>query len=302
VEGPKEQPNETDGAGASGTSTSTGEGNTGNTPVPPPPPPENSCDNPPDPIDPSALPLCPADMCGGGARCVSTDLLAASGNLDQADQLADCDADHKCVPDEFVATLGYFTPETCSSLIGAEGRCLSTCIPEVQAQNSEIALPVDICGEFQVCVPCYHPQTGEPTGACEQACDTGPVEEPTLLPACCGDLGKCVPKGAVPPEQLGNLGDFGCGEAAGEAFICAPNVFIDDPNFHPPSCDDMPFLLTLTLPEWALVGACLPDCLPAISDAAVNLQEGSCGAGFKCAPCYEPAIFGDPKPTGACDL
>lgn len=263
---------------------------------------EPSCDNIPEGLDPELLDLCPADICAGGARCVPTVLVEAQGSADQAEQLANCDADAKCVPDTFIATQGFFTPETCSSLLGAEGRCLSICIPEVAEQDDRVGLPVDVCGEFEVCAPCYDPQTGESTGACEQSCDEGPIEEPVLLPACCGGLGKCVPSSAVPDAQRENLGDYGCAEATQGDFICAPNVFVEDLNYAPAPCDDIPFLAKLALPSWAEEGRCLPDCLPGIDDAQVELQQGACQNDFKCVPCYEPGgLFGPPEPTGACD-
>jgi hypothetical protein len=308
VDGPGEEPAAA-GSGGEPTAAATGSGGAGNAPVDPTTTgsgggmeEEPSCDNLPEGLDPSGLPLCPAELCGGGARCIPLVILEAQSiSPDELAQLADCDADNKCVPDLFIETAGFFIPQTCSSLLGAEGRCLSTCIPEVKAQNETVALPQDICQPNEVCTPCYNPQDGMPTGACEQSCDTGPVEPPALLPPCCGGNGTCVPESAVPAEQLGNLGDYGCDAAAGADFVCAPNAFVEDPSFSPTPCYDLPFLLLITLPAWAQEGRCLPDCLPALDDAPVSLQEGECGPGFLCAPCYQPALFGDPEPTGACD-
>jgi hypothetical protein len=311
VDGPAAKP--ADGGSANEPVTSSnGSGGAGNAPVDPSTSSsgaggsdeaEPSCDNLPEGLDPSGLPLCPAELCGGGARCIPLVILEAqNASPEQLAQLADCEPESKCVPDLFIETAGFFTPATCSSLVGAEGRCLSTCIPEVKAQNGAVGLPQDICLANEVCVPCYNPQDGSSTGACEQSCDTGPVEPPTLLPACCGGNGTCVPEAAVPSEQLSNLGDYGCDAAAGAQFVCAPNVFVDDPSFSPTYCDDLPFLLTLLLPGWAQEGRCLPDCLPALDDAAVDLEEGACGPGFLCAPCYQPGgLFSGPEPTGACD-
>jgi hypothetical protein len=283
-----------DSAASSSVSSSSSTGSS--TPTPPPP----SCDNPPPSFDPTSLPPCPSHLCGGGARCVPTDLVVSSGNADQADRLAPCDQpDTLCVPDDYIATQGFFTAKTCTSLFNAEGRCLSTCVPEVKEQNDEVPLPRDICGDHQVCVPCYDPQTGEPTSACDQGCDKGPVEPPVLLPACCGGIGKCVPTGAVPPAQLPNLGMYECDDLAGDGYICAPNVFIDDLNYKPQPCSQIGILASLLLPEDKLEGRCLPDCLPKLDNSPVS--QGDCQAGFMCTPCWEPQFLGGPKPTGACD-
>lgn len=268
----------------------------GNSEVPPPP----SCENPPKPLPTATLPECPTHLCGGGARCIPKELVLSSGNADQADRLAPCDEpDTLCVPDEYIAYQGFFTAKTCTSLFNAEGRCLSTCIPEVKEQNDEVALPQDVCDAHQVCTPCYDPQTGESTGACDQGCDKGPTEPPVLLPSCCGGNGKCVPTGAVPPAQLSNLGMYECGDLAGDGYICAPNVFIDDLNYKPQACTQIGFLASLFLPEGKRQGRCLPDCLPKLDDSPVS--QGDCQTGFLCTPCWEPQLLGDPKPTGACD-
>src|SRR6185503_16226939 len=38
-----------------------------------------------------------------------------------------------CAPDPIIAAAGQFIPNTCTSIAGAEGRCLSTCLPGVAA-------------------------------------------------------------------------------------------------------------------------------------------------------------------------
>src|SRR5262245_31635423 len=69
----------------------------------------------PDVLDPSTLMPCP--MCAGGAHCVPATLIPP----EYADQLGDCDADNKCVPDDFIKTGGNFIPDTCTSNAGNEG-------------------------------------------------------------------------------------------------------------------------------------------------------------------------------------
>ena len=191
--------------------------------------------------------------------------------------LAPCDQpDTLCVPDDFIRTMGFFTPKTCRSVLGAEGRCLSTCIPQVAEQLEIATLPQDVCDEHQVCTPCFDPQTGDSTGACDQSCDEGPTEEPVLLPDCCGGLGSCVPTDSVPGDKLQSLGEYECGAEAGEGFICAPKVFVKDLNYKPKACSDIGFLAKLFLPKDKQDARCLPDCLPQLDDAPVKLKQGDC--------------------------
>jgi hypothetical protein len=65
------------------------------------------------------------------------------------------------VPDEL---RNGASPVTCTSIGGAEGRCLSVCIPQV-GENAGI-LPDDGCQPGQRCAPCVHPLTNQETGAC----------------------------------------------------------------------------------------------------------------------------------------
>ncbi len=111
-------------------------------------------------IDPSTLPSCGAD-----AHCVDAVLAG-----DQAAQLAKCDDGVKvCVPDPFLKTGGKFTPATCNSAGGAEGRCLNVVIPQVAAQAG--LLPQDTCAASEKCTPCFSPLDGSDTGACRLSCD-----------------------------------------------------------------------------------------------------------------------------------
>ena len=239
------------------------------------------------PIDPATLPPCP-NCSAGGAHCVPASLVPP----DVADQLDDCDASNKCVPDYFIETTGLFIAPTCESVAGAEGRCLNKCIPQVAAQAD--LLPQSSCQTHEVCTPCYDPQTGDPTGACSLSCDPGPVEPPLTLPKCCGGQGTCVPTAAA-GERADQLGEDSCPQDGG-ALLCAPDVFVNDPNYKPESCETG-LIQTLFGSEYA-AGACLPECLPATDNFLID--QGSCTQpGFVCAPCETPIIGGS---TGACDL
>ena len=100
--------------------------------------PPSSCDDPatcnydatcPAVIDPTALTACGAD-----AHCIDAGLIPAN----QAAQLGKCtDNVSLCVPDVFIKTGGKFTPASCTSINSAEGRCLSTVLPDVKAPQSE---------------------------------------------------------------------------------------------------------------------------------------------------------------------
>ena len=143
-----------------------------------------------------------------------------------ADQLAACHGGgSKCVPDEFIAAGGNYIPPTCQSVAGAEGRCLSTALPQVAAQAQ--LLPQSTCAADHLCAPCYDPLTGDDTGACRLSCDPGPAAGPSKLPTCCSGRGTCVPAAAA-GDKVGQLGQDSCPDPTdgGDAPVCAPDVFL----------------------------------------------------------------------------
>ena len=227
-------------------------------------------------IDPAIFPAC--DLCDG-AHCVPAALLPA----EQVDLFADCDANNKCVPDLFIETGGDFLLASCRSASDAEGRCLSTCLPSVQAQLA--LLPQDTCAASERCVPCYDPTSGDETGACSLACDPGPQEPPVTLPTCCGGIGSCVPASLVPAEQQSLLGQDTC---ADPNTLCAPNELLD-PSAHPDACRSVN----------DAEGRCLPACLPAVDAMKDLLPQDTCADTHLCVPCYDPTTSDS---TGACEL
>jgi hypothetical protein len=224
-------------------------------------------------------------LCEAGGRCVPNQYLDGAGGTDF---LAACDGNSTCVPEEFIAAGGEAVPFPCDSVAGAEGRCLSKCLPMVASQAN--VLPEDTCGSDHLCVPCYEPLSGTATGACTLSCDM-PQEPPLTFDPCCSDLGSCVPSSLVPSAFHGALEDIpGCESEA----LCVPNKFIEDTGYQPPSCDAEADGTSLG------DGACLPLCLAlAGDDDAGDLEQDVCDEGEVCVPCVDP-VSGEP--TGACDI
>jgi hypothetical protein len=233
--------------------------------------PTASCENPPRPLlEPGLLPVCPG--CAGAARCVPRQLIAERAP-DMVERLAACNDQAVCLPDPVITSMGFYAPETCRSLNEAEGRCLSECLPAVASQRD--ILPQAGCGEFERCVPCFDPLSGEPSGACEMPCDPGPREpEPRLFPRCCEEAGLCVPSALVPAEMRGLLGRDGC---ESEDALCAPEA-LTEADARPVTCSSLA----------GAEGRCLAACLPPIAERADELPQSACATGEVCAPCFDP--------------
>ena len=249
----------------------------------------------PEVVDPDRFPGC-APACGG-AHCVPGSLVPS---LLQP-LLATCSGGF-CAPDDFIATAGNFRPKTCASIAGAEGRCLSTCLPDVADKIG--LLPRDVCQSDERCVPCFDPTSSDPTtetGACSTTCDQPrqtpviltcpwngpPVIDPAKFPACgaCGGM-HCVPADMIPEDQRGLL-------AACTGGFCAPDPIIaTDNHWVPKSCTSVA----------GAEGRCLSACLPPIAAQAALLPQGSCSDGERCAPCFDPTSADPTKATGACGI
>ncbi len=272
-------------ATSTGATTSAGNGAGGSAKAPP------KCPYDGVPIDPSVFgAACPTSVCGGGGHCLPTALIQAQ-DPSQVDKLADCDAKNKCVPDFFVKNQGLFIPKTCDSIFGAEGRCLSECLPDIAAHKND--LPQGGCAPFERCLPCYDPITLKETGACKLSCDPGPTKPPVALPKCCDGKGTCVPSASGPPEQASHLAD--CPAVQGSK--CVPDVFLNDPNYKGSPCKVG--LLALLFGKDYEPGVCMPGCLPDMKES-LFIKQSNCANGFRCAPCFKPGLLG-PKPTGACN-
>ena len=245
-----------------------------------PPEPEPEPEPAPDPFSCENLPTeAIADVnlfnsCCDGAHCVPSALVPA----DDQEMLASCDDNSGfCVPDTIIETGGFFVAETCLSIGGSEGRCISTCVPEVAAKADN--LPVSTCAANERCSPCCDPFTGEDTGACSQGCDTGPslghCTGPTL-PTCCSGLGHCIEQELVPSDKHENLKDCG-GEL--KDMLCVPDA-MQDPSYAGIACAGNSFLLG------PYDGVCLPGCLKL--PLKFTFDKSVCQEHHTCAPCTDP--------------
>jgi hypothetical protein len=217
-------------------------------------------------IDPSTLPACGT---AGDAHCLQAALVPTA----MQSQLATCPTGF-CVPDTFIASGGNFIPPMCTSINGAEGRCLSTSIPKVAAQASE--LPQDTCTASQKCLPCYSPLDSSDTGACRLSCDPGPTKPPAPFAACCNDQAKCVPTSAIPQTLQKNLDQDSCTQGD----LCVPTENLQA-SFTPPACSATGFLVG------DYTGVCLSDCL-SFGLQGIVLAKGNCTDQHTCAPCKNP--------------
>jgi hypothetical protein len=255
------------------------------------------------PRDPASLPACCQDYLGDG-HCLPEATVPAElrGVLDT------CDTGGLCIPDKFIETGGVLTPKTCASLDGAQGVCLSVCIPQV-GQYSGI-LPQDACDADERCAPCVSPLDGMPTGACDikgecvgEGPDTpvppppgdgddpatcvhegNPVVDVSTLVAC-GERAHCFQASLVPADFQGRLS--ACADASQ---LCVPDLFLESGgDFVAPSCRSLA----------DAEGRCLSLVLPDVKAQQELLPRSTCAAGDLCVPCYSPL---DGSDTGACSL
>jgi hypothetical protein len=217
--------------------------------------------------------------CGDGAHCVQASLVPAA----MASQLAACAAPATglCAPDAFITSAGNFVPATCTSLDGAEGRCLNVVIPQVKGQAAQ--LTQDVCAAFEKCVPCYSPLDGSDTGACKLSCDPGPTKPKVVFQNCCSQSnvfeGKCVPKSVIPASLQSNLGADKCANATTD--LCVPTENLSA-SFVPKSCTGQGLI------GGAYTGVCLSKCLQFGFIQSLGISQGSCDSVHDCAPCTNP--------------
>jgi len=242
------------------------------------------CMPPETPLDVSRFPKCSAEICPAqDSVCFPISTLRAIASQETIDVLANCEAENtKCVPIELASAAGRSLLTKCKSINGVEGRCTSTCVPQVAQQMS--LLPKDVCTGSNLCAPCYDPRTGEDTLACRQGCDPGPTEGPKTFDKCCGDRGLCVPP-ELAAAQAKNLDQDTCGTGT----LCAPTE-LTDPTFKATTCDSID----------GAEGRCISTCVGgAVAKQRDRLPTAGCGTDELCAPCYDPITGED---TGACTV
>ena len=234
---------------------------------------------------PTAAPMLFSGCCDDAGRCVP-DTLVDSGDRARFGRDSCADERALCVPSDVLRGGKSFLPATCTiSALGAEGRCLPACLPQVSRDADRLTR--ETCRVGELCTPCFDPLDGTSTGACELASDPGPRQPATLLSSCCAGLGRCVPRALVETSVQSHLGRDSCGQAEQ---LCAPEPFVKDPAYVPATC---------TVSGLDIEGRCLPGCLPEIAAQASRLSQGECLSGHMCAPCFDPFTG---KATGSCSF
>lgn len=240
----------------------------------------------------------PTSCCGELGLCLANDLVPEA-NRTQLGTL-ECSNGQLCVP----TALASNTPASCTAFgaLGAEGRCMPACLPDVAA-DAEM-LDQGLCDAEYLCAPCYDPRTGAATGACTLNGDA-PAEPAATFPPCCQGEGRCVPPSAA-GEDAASLSAQDCAEG----LLCAPEAAVNDPeSFSFPVCtipEKTVSLLGIAIPIAASSGACVPECFMADGDQVLldllellfpSEAENPCAANETCAPCANPLSGED---TGAC--
>jgi hypothetical protein len=206
--------------------------------------------------------------------------------------LAKCPDNSYCTPDDYLATQGEFLLKTCTSLEGAQGRCVSTCVTQVSKQVNQ--LPKDVCADTERCAPCWSLVDGTDTGICRLGCDTGPPANKVLYASCAAGRGVCVPQAAVPADLQGGVPQDTC--ASGH--LCVPTEKAKDPLYTFPKCTPTSLGGVLGLANQAgQKGGCVPAYLVGSNS---QLSVDGCASGDLCAPCTNPFSSPVNAPTGAC--
>jgi hypothetical protein len=257
------------------------------------------------------LPTCKFAACITGAQIQQ---YAPGVSQDTLNLEAHCsDGQSYCTPGDYIATGGKFLFKKCTSLLGLEGRCVSTCIPQIYNQANY--LPKADCADSELCAPCWDPRLpsagdADVTDACKQSCDTGPDPSGprTKFDSCGGGDGMCVPSSLVPTEFQYVVPKDTCTQ---DGYVCAPTAKAKDIHAAFPECSPSNATVQAAAPgPNGQKGACVPHYLiddynvpgvPAIPSGFVN--QDSCASGQLCAPCNNPlapANAPDKAFTGAC--
>jgi len=128
---------------------------------------------PPAERDNSDDPACDGEIkCGGPAHCIPLERLKVNLSESLIERTPDCSGG-KCVPDA-VALAGSIQFKACTGDLG-EGRCIPRCFAlTVEPLSAIFERGAFGCGSEEVCAPCTHPATGQPSSACQSdTCGTG---------------------------------------------------------------------------------------------------------------------------------
>jgi hypothetical protein len=226
--------------------------------------------------------LAPCPDCSS-ARCVE----GASLSAEERAGLIDCSPTHECLPDEYLLAGDAYVPPSCVGALGAEGRCLSICLPGVSEERDVLAQST--CPATHRCVPCFSPFDGSSTGACDAMCDPGPVADPVVLPTCCDGRAVCIDTDAVPAEAH-RFYDRCTDEA-----LCIPRPIVSTPGYVAARCTAI--AIAETYGEEYGPGVCAHRCQAGIETLSAHLAQDDCDDDFVCVPCIDPATS---EPSGAC--
>lgn len=225
--------------------------------------------------------------CSDHGECVPREILGQSLTDEDLARLdrGDCARDALCTPDVWLSNPDY-VPATCRIAGDREGRCLSSCLPDVARQAD--ALQRRSCEEGDLCVPCYDPTSGKDTGAC-RAGDDRPADPPRTFASCCGGRARCIPKDvleSVDPADLAHLDGAECSESDA---LCVPNAWLEDSRAKPQGCRA----------PGDLEGRCLLGCLPDVAARGDGLMQQDCDDSELCVPCFDPRTG---EESGACRI
>ncbi|MBX3223471.1 MAG: hypothetical protein KF795_23360 [Labilithrix sp.] len=259
-------------------------------------------------LDPAAVTPCECKA-GGKARCVAKSKIPAS----LSKQLADCDgAGGACVPETILASRAE--PPSCKTS-GAEGRCVSLCVPKVAKYAEALTQgDGDTCATDERCVPCTMPD-GAPSGVC----DIGKPSPSTCASAGDGGTGAPAPPGAISCPFTGTEMDVSRMPVCAPGGRCVTEGFLDDAVTDPKTRAELRARLAtcatgFCVPEEYLKkygqhkpmacssfagieGRCFSTVFKDVAAQKDLLQRDVCGADDRCIPCFNPA---DGTPTGAC--
>jgi hypothetical protein len=216
------------------------------------------------------------DVCATDERCVPCKNPLANGESTGVCEIGPSAPAEICedavtanAPPPSGGTGACAAPPSCRSVNDSEGRCLPLSLPMVAEQKD--LLPASTCGAEARCAPCFHPLTGQPSGACTSvACDS--AKEPAkTLKACCESHGRCVPRDAVPESAREELGDDD-GTCAANQELCVPQEILPGATTTTPCTVTFPFI------GGGYRGVCVSDCFETI------VPSGNCPGDLVCAP------------------